>query len=526
MILATRDLSVGIRRSDGTVPLLQGLDLTVRRGDIVVLRGPSGSGKTTLLKAIMGVLDLKRFVVSGKLLYFSTSSEAEATEPEAVSGGATPYNADDHLLRRFGGTEIRGVLQGPETQLSPFVSVWKQLKEAYRREKGPERRALMNSTLETLGLASRDLRRVGRKLSQGQQQRALLACALLPCRLLVLDEPSSALDPERRRRLFERIAKDVQSGRIGAAIISTHESEVLALRGSAATLKVQNLRQVEESRDEGEASPSSVAGNGSLGSHQFDRRTTRRTFEAPASNCVPADEPVLRIRELSQGYGGAVRAQSNPVVHGFDLDVYQGEIVGIRGESGRGKSTILNATARILDHTRGSVYYRASSSEWVDLVRLQPDGAMRESRRMRQLRAEIQLIPQYAAAMFDPEEKFQNAFRESCTIAGVDFARWQRHELSDLLYMLGFRPSCAASLPARYPHEVSGGERQRLGVLRALIVRPRLLLADEITSDLDPGSKTRIGNALRDCLGDEASVICASHDRRFLDEFCDRVVEI
>jgi oligopeptide/dipeptide ABC transporter ATP-binding protein len=245
-----------------------------------------------------------------------------------------------------------------------------------------------------------------------------------------------------------------------------------------------------------------------------DATTSDATTSAP--DLPPADdrEPptLLSARGLVKSFPvrsgvftqatGEVRA-----LDGVDLDVHQGEALGLVGESGCGKSTLGRVLLGLLPADAGTVHF--------DGVHV---GAAR-GRRWRALRRQVQIVFQDPYSSLDPRSTVGDSIAEGLRAQGVPAAR-RRARVAEMLEIVGLEPSHAR----RYPHQFSGGQRQRIGIARALAVEPRFLLADEPVSALDVSIQSQILNLLRDLQSElDLTLVLVAHDLAVVEHLCDRV---
>jgi oligopeptide transport system ATP-binding protein len=206
---------------------------------------------------------------------------------------------------------------------------------------------------------------------------------------------------------------------------------------------------------------------------------------------------LVRATELSTRYG-AVRAVTD-----VDLEIFQGETLGLVGESGCGKSTLGRTLLRLVEPAGGSIEVNG-----VNITAL-------SARALRPLRRQMQMIFQDPAGSFDPRMTVGDAVAEPLIIHGLD-----RGRVPELLAKVGLR----GELASRYPHELSGGQRQRVGIARALAVSPKFVVCDEPISALDVSIQAQIVKLLRELQAVESlTYLFISHDLRVVEHICDRV---
>ncbi len=220
-------------------------------------------------------------------------------------------------------------------------------------------------------------------------------------------------------------------------------------------------------------------------------------------------EPVLKVDNLTKVFTRKGQPDFTAVDHiGFEL--YPGECLGLIGESGSGKTTVVNMITRLVDATEGSVILDGD-----DITRM-------SGRELRGAYRKMQMVFQTPTDSFDPRCTLGDGIGESLRNSGMSRAE-TKQEVARLLTECGLTPEFAD----RYPHQVSGGQCQRASIARALAVRPKLLICDEATSSLDVTIQKEIIallNELRSHHGSELSILFICHDIALVQQFCNRVL--
>ena len=217
--------------------------------------------------------------------------------------------------------------------------------------------------------------------------------------------------------------------------------------------------------------------------------------------------PLLEVKNLTVRFARG-RGQPLTAVDGVSFQLFPGEVLGIVGESGCGKSTVARAVTRLVDSSSGSIAVRGQ-----DVTRVR-------GRRRRELYRHMQMVFQFPADSFDPRRTLGDGVGESLRNRGVS-KKQAMAQARGLLEQCGL----PASLAERYPHEVSGGQCQRAAIARALAIRPELLICDEATSALDVTVQQQILDLLDRCRREYAmAYLFICHDLALVERFCDRVL--
>ena len=449
----------GLRVHIGQQEILRGISLDCAAGEVLGLIGESGSGKSMAALAMMGLLPGPA-VVQGSI---RLEGRELVGRPEAEMCG----------LR---GRALSMVFQEPMTALNPMQTIGDQVAETVRIHEGASRglaRTLARETLARVGLpeATVPASRFPHELSGGQRQRVGIAIAIaLHPRLLIADEPTTALDVSTQAGILTLLRRLVDEDGLGLVFISHDLAVVARLADRLALLRAGEV-----------VARGATAEVFRRDSHPYARAllaaATHRPDRAPPE-AAPAP-PLLELRGVSRDYPaprhGLFRRQSRlPAVRNVSFTVGAGESVGLVGRSGCGKSTLARAILGLEPLRTGEIRLAG-----------QPAGpGMR-----RDQRALVQVVFQDPYGSFDPRQTVGRLITEPLHLLtdpprGAERAAAIARALDDV----GLDPADAR----RYIHEFSGGQRQRLAIARALILRPRLILLDEAVSALDVRVRAQI----------------------------------
>ena len=457
----------GLRVAFAGQPVVHGIDLQVAAGEKLALVGESGSGKT------VSALSLLRLVPDAEV-------EGQAwLRDEGAAGregrGRDLLSLSERELRGVRGDDIAVIFQEPMTALNPLYTVGDQIAEVVQLKKGSSRAEAWQRAVQLLadtGIPEpeRRARAFPHQLSGGQRQRAMIAMALAgEPRLLLADEPTTALDVTVRQQILDLLA-ELQSRTGMAVLMITHDLNLV--RRFADRVVVMERGHVVEHGPVGEvfANPQ----------HEYTRKLldsipARDVVEAPAS----PEEPILRTRQLSVSYPvplagvkGWFRKGRFEAVKSVSVELPRSRTLGVIGESGSGKSTLALAALGLLP------------AEGL----LEVDGARwhYSQRQDRPLRRVMQVVFQDPFSSLSPRMTVEELVGEGLSVhAPLLDENARREKVIAALADVGLTEAQFPGLLMRYPHEFSGGQRQRLAIARALIVEPQLLVLDEPTSALD-----------------------------------------
>ena len=512
-LLRLHDVAV----SFGDVEAVRGVGYEVHSGEVVAVVGESGSGKTVTAMSLLGLLP-PTAKVSGR----------------AELAGRDLYTMTPAELRAVRGGDVGMVFQEPMSALNPVFTVGDQLVEAIRTHRELTAAAARERAIELLGLvglpAPRErFRAYPHELSGGQLQRVVIAMAVAnEPKLLIADEPTTALDVTVQAEILE-LLRDLRS-RLGTAILLiTHDMGVVAdladrvvvmhdgrvvEQGTAASIFSEPAEDYTRQLLGSVVSLSSTANTGLERALSADIEVGPghvAAAEHPATASVPdvpAENPLLRLTDLSVTYRGRFRAIAVRAAEGVNLHVGAGEVLGLVGESGSGKSTVARAVTGLLAPTAGSVHIGDA-----DITRVR-------GRAAKALRRRIGVVFQDPLSSLNPRTTVGESVATPLRLHKAVRSSEVDGRVAELLSSVQLSPSLAG----RYPHELSGGQRQRACIARALALRPDLLAADEPTSALDVTIQARVLDLLRD-LRREFGFACLfiSHDLAVIEQLADRV---
>ncbi|OZI63923.1 dipeptide ABC transporter ATP-binding protein [Bordetella genomosp. 1] len=499
-VLTIQDLRVDFTAPSGEVqPAVRGVSLHIDAGEVLALVGESGSGKSVTAASVMGLLPARGVSVRGSVRF----------EGEELLGRS---EAGFNQIRGHG---VGIIFQNSLASLDPSFRIGDQLTEALRFRqglRGASARAEALAWLERVRI--RDPLRVFKayphELSGGMRQRVMIALAMLGRpRLLIADEPTTALDPTIQKEILELLADiNVRDGT--AILLITHDFGVVAaLADRVAVMRAGEILETgtTEAVLARPAHPYTTALVAAVPGG-------RREHPAAAARVDDVDAaPLVQLTQLSRTFTLGRRlfgpAQTVQALAPTDLSIRRGEILGLIGESGSGKSTLARLAARLLDPSTGRLTVAGADVTALSGAALAP------------LRRQVQVVFQDGGASLNPRRTIGAQLTAPLLRLGAAATAAQAHALAvEALERVGL----GAQHLARYPHEFSGGQRQRIGIARALAPRPAFVILDEPTSALDVSIQAQVLDLLRE-LRRELSLtyLFIGHDLAVIESLCDRI---
>jgi len=490
-LLEARDIAVAFSIEGGTVEAVRGVDFHIDRGETLALVGESGSGKSVTARALMGLL--------GRKARLSPSARV-------TLDGQDLRVRDERKMRDVRGRAIAMVFQEPMSSLNPLHTVGGQIVEAiqaHARVPTREARTRACELLAEVRLPNPEalLDRYPHELSGGQRQRVMIAMALSnkPA-LLIADEPTTALDVRVQAEILELI-RDLQSRYNLAVLLITHDLTVVRSYSDRIAVMRQGLIV--------ETGPTTAVLDAPTHPYTLQLRDAEPSGYAEDVD-VEGQPVLLEARGVRIVYGGRAKSPAFVAVEAADVCVRRGEAVGIVGESGSGKTSLALALTRLAAITAGEVSF---------------DGLRIEAlsrREMRPLRTRLQIVLQDPFSSLNPRLSVQALIEEGLIVNRIGHTASER--LEKVCKALG-----DAGLPQdilhRFPHEFSGGQRQRLSIARAIAVEPDLLVLDEPTSALDLSVQAKILETLKDLQQRRGlGYLFISHDLRVVRALCQRII--
>lgn len=486
-LLKIDSLSIGFGTDP---PVVDKVSLEVSAGRMAAIVGESGSGKTMLARSILGLLPTGAIIRSGTIGFNDRDiSNLPVSELQSVRGA-----------------EIGMIFQEPMVSLNPSLKIGFQMTEAIRKHRGlsePDALKIAIEYLDRVRITSPEncLNEYPHEFSGGMRQRIMIASTLmLSPKLLIADEPTTALDCLVQKDVLEILGEISKSDGTSILLISHDLSQVAHYADDV--LVMEKGKAVEH------GVVSEVIGQPS---HEYTQKLLDALPKAkkPSSHDLRGGD-LVTIRNLNVQYPVRKKwifepQKYKPVLHDISLDMRSGETLAVVGESGSGKTTLGRAMLQLVPASSGSI--KIGGHTITDSTR--PD--------FRTMKSVVQLIFQDPYSSLSPRQKISEIVAEPLRLQGdSDTAR----KAEILLEEVGL----GRDFLARYPNELSGGQRQRVSIARALVSDPQLVVADEPVSALDITVQAQILRLL-DRLRLERGFSCMfiSHDLGVVEQIADKV---
>jgi peptide/nickel transport system ATP-binding protein len=525
-LLDVTDLTVEFATRRGTVQAVKHVNISLAKGETLGIVGESGSGKSVTSYAVMRILDRAGKIADGSIMF----------------SGIDVKGASEAEMRDLRGREISMIFQNPRAALNPIRKVGDQIEDVLRQHvqsTSNDRGEKAIDALEQVRIARPRERYHAYpfELSGGMCQRVVIALALA-CnpQLLIADEPTTGLDVTTQKAVMDLIVELTKSRGMSTILITHDLGLAAAYCDRVVVMEKGNVVETALSKDIF-AKPE----------HTYTRKLMRATprpgvslrdllpdedrVEAPAVAAGPGsaagETPLLVVEKLIKEYPrqGATSTLSSlfgrkpPIepgqfraVDGISFSVARGESVGLVGESGCGKSTTSMMVMRLLDQTSGRIVFDGE-----EIGSIPPKSFARIP-----LRKRIQMVFQ------DPTDSLNPRFTAARAIADPII------QLGDIKGATAIRARCEelarqvglpVSLLDRFPHQMSGGQKARVGIARAIALKPDLIILDEPTAALDVSVQAVVLNLLQDLKQSMGmSYLFVSHDLNVVRLLCDRVI--
>ena len=542
--LEVRNLITEFRNEDGVLRAVDDVSFELRKGEVLGIVGESGSGKSVTSLSILNLIpDPPGKIANGEIWFDSpTLGEVDLTK------------VSNRHMRYFRGNEISMIFQEPMTSLNPVFTCGDQVMEAILEHQDVNRKKAKEITIDLfkkvkLPRPEHIFSAFPHEISGGQKQRVMIAMAM-SCKpsILIADEPTTALDVTVQKTILE-LMYQLKEETDMSIIFITHDLGVIAefadfvlvmykgklvefgavkdlfdapkhpyTKGLLACrppvdLRMKSLPIISDFMDEDSEGLMSES-NTSYKEVVEARIETRDEFIA--RQVVLAErEPILRVRRLKK-YFPLVRNIFGKVMYyvkavdDVSFDVFEGETLGLVGESGCGKTTLGRTILRLIDPTEGTIEFHGKDISTLSEEELRP------------FRKDLQIIFQDPYSSLNPRITIGNAILEPMIVHGMhENDKIRREKVFELLEQVNLLPEHYN----RYPHQFSGGQRQRICIARALALNPKFIICDESVSALDVSVQAQVLNLLNDLKRKYGfTYIFISHDLSVVKFMSDRML--
>ena len=472
----------------GGQTIIPNLSFDVHHNEILGIVGESGSGKSITAMSLMGLLPKQEESLQASRLDFDGQS-------------LIPF--DEKRFRTLRGKEIGMVFQDPMSALNPSMRCGKQIEEVIALHSSlpkKDHQAHLHSLLEKVKLPDPKsmAKRYPHQLSGGQQQRVLIAMAIA-CqpKLLIADEPTTALDPKVQENIMA-LLKSIQKESKMSIVLISHDLNMVHRWADRVLVLNKGVCEELGTAKQLFQQPKSPYTKGLINAvPPVNRRPKRlqtiedfindapkaanetKTSRSKRHKQLYQQSPILEVKGLQKTFSQG--KQSHVALHKINFSLYPGETLGLVGSSGSGKSTLGNCLLKLTQPDEGEILYLGTR---IDNLK----GGL-----LQQYRKDIQLIFQDPFSSLNPKKKIGHMLTEPMLVHNIGK---NKHDRVDRAIQLLEQVGLEASHINHYPHMFSGGQRQRIGIARALAVEPKLIVCDESVSALDRSVQAHVLNLL------------------------------
>jgi len=534
LLLSIRNLSIHFGKGHERMTAARNISLEIKKGELLAIVGESGSGKSVTALSLLKLLPRQSTVTGHAFLY--------RWEEKPLDLIQMPLSE----LNDVRGSNISMIFQEPMTSLNPVFTCGYQVMESIMLHQKVSKKIARQKAIDLFEKVQLPdppgmLKRFPHQVSGGQKQRVMIAMAMSSNpSLLIADEPTTALDVTVQKNILELIRELQQQNNMGVIFIThdlgivadiadkivvMHKGEIVE-QGSAKEIlnspKHPYTKALLACRPGGQSKnkrlpvvsdflgtkETKVIGHSSLVIEQANSCEQQTTNHKPQTN-------ILEVKDLSIHFPVKKNIFGKPVkfykaVDNVNFDVQQGDIVGLVGESGCGKTTLGRSILQLVKPTSGKIVLNGE-----DITKM-------KASRLRNLRKDLQIVFQDPYGSLNPRITIGEAILEPLKVHGVLNNKNERKEkVMELLEKVSLKPDHFN----RYPHQFSGGQRQRICIARALALYPSFLVFDESVSALDVSVQAQVLNLLNDLKKEFGfTAIFISHDLSVVHYICNRIL--
>lgn len=477
-LLEIKNLTVTFPSETGELEAVKDVNLTLGQGEFLALVGESGCGKTVLCKSMLQLL----------------CSRGDVKNGEALLSGRDLISLKEKDMEQLRGKEVSMIFQDPMTSLNPSIPIGKQIEEVMIIHDKLSKDKAKEKAIELLGLVGIDYpeiryRQPPHEFSGGMRQRVAIAIALAGNpKVLLADEPTTSLDEKTQVQIL-KLLKDIQMKTNVSIIFITHDLGLVEEYAERVIVMLDGEIVEEGTVEQIFESPN----------HEYTKRLMRYVNYGRGKEHTHGKheesqfETLLSVKNLSMEFSINKHKKIRPL-NNFNLEIGKSEILGISGPSGCGKSTLAKCIMGVYRPTEGEVIYLGNNK---------------------------QMIFQDSMAAFNSRMSIGEVIAEPLFIQGVK----SKSEIKSIVKDLMNKVELSESLFDKHPYEVSGGQRQRAAIARAISLKPDLLIADEPIASLDVSIQAQIVHLFEKLREEEGlAIILIAHDLPMVQHVSDRII--